>query len=113
MPKKYNNVSLASVEEQDLLMGLRCPGDGSRGLCEDRPGLPHARHSCFHPVLASSNWFQLVPDSSRWFHTVPVGSRWFQLVLREPQTGKAQPLSEAGGASGKIYLIKGKKLHTE
>lgn len=37
-----------------------------RGLHEERPGLPHARHSQFHPVPSSSTQFHLVPASSSW-----------------------------------------------
>ena len=50
------------------------------GLCEERPGLPSARH------------------------------RWFQLAPTNPPQGTAEPLSQDGGASGKTYLRKDKML---
>jgi len=46
------------------------------GLCEERPGLPHARHS------------------------------HFQLAPTDPPEGMTEPLSQDGGASGKKCLRK-------
>ena len=51
------------------------------GLCEERPGLPRAGHSLFHPAPT------------------------------DPLQSTAEPLSQDGGTSGKTSLRKVKTLH--
>lgn len=52
------------------------PGAGSRGLHEERPGLPCARHGRFHQVRTA------------------------------PPQGRADPSSDAAGTSGEAYIRK-------
>jgi len=59
---------------------VRCWWQGCRDLCEERLGVPHARHG----------WFQLAPVA--------------------PPQGTAEPRRQDGGTSGKMCFKQGKTL---
>jgi len=72
-------------KSRNLCIDCTCPAVGSEvemqgHLCEERLGLPHAKH--------------------RWFQSAPV----------DPLQDVAEHLSQDGGISVKIYVRKGKNI---